>query len=246
MKRPLSFFAVLLFITLAIPANARAAFTGQMEMALTMPNGTAEIMYLFGKKEQRMDMTMHLDRIPEPLETTVITRSSRPDEAIIVNHKAKSWSAVNLRTAAESATLLDFDSDYQFSRIGMETVKGYPCEHVRLQSSTEQLDLWISDGLANFSTFRLLQSQNPRLSNTSLSKTLEKNGADGFPVRIVQNNESGLYSMELVTVLPKQVTQSSFTIPKSYIQTDPDRVTLNSDQKKHLRQLMEKMKEFER
>jgi len=245
MKRPLSFFATLLFIILAIPTSARAAFTGEMEMALTMPNGTSEITYLFGKSDQKMDMTMHLDRIPEPLKTTVITRSSRPDEAIIINHKAKTWSSVNLRTAAESATLLDFDSNYRFSRIGNETVKGYPCEHVRLQSSTERLDLWISRGLADFSTFRLLQSQNPRLSNTSLSKALEQNGIDGFPVRIVQNNDNGRYAMELVRVKAEQVPESAFSIPSGYQKTEPGRVSIDSDQKKHLRELMEKMKAFE-
>ncbi len=216
-----------------------------MEMTLTMPNGTAEIMYLFGDEAQKMEMTMQLDRIPEPLNTTVITRSSRPDEAVIVNHKAKTWSMVNLRTAAESATLLDFDSDYRFTRIGPETIKNQPCEHVRLESSTDKLDLWISGTLGDFSTFRLLQSQNPRLSNTSLSKTLEENGVDGFPVRIIQNNDSGRYAMELVKVKPKKVTGPSFAIPDSYTQTEPGQVEIDDDQKKHLRQLMEKMKKFE-
>ncbi|MBN1928021.1 MAG: DUF4412 domain-containing protein [Chlorobiaceae bacterium] len=245
MKQLPGILATLLFILLAIPSSAHAAFTGEMEMALTMPNGKAEITYLFGRRDQKMEMTMHLDRIPEPLRTTVITRSSKPDEAIIVNHKAKSWSTVNLRTAAESATLLDFDSDYRFTRIGTETVKGYPCEHVRLQSSTERLDLWISKGLADFSTFRLLQSQNPRLSNTSLSRTLEKNGVDGFPVRIIQLNDSGRYAMELLRVRQKAIPESGFAIPSGYRKTEAGRVTIDSDQKKHLRQLMEKMKTFE-
>lgn len=246
MKRSIPLFAALFFLILSIPTSARAAFTGKMDMKLTMPNGKADVTYLFGKRDQKMDMTMHLDRIPEPLKTTVITRRSRPDEAIIINHKAKTWSAVNLRTAAESATLLDFDSNYRFSRIGNETIKGYPCEHVRLQSSTEKLDLWISRGLADFSTFRLLQSQNPRLSNTSLSKALEQNGIDGFPVRIVQQNDNGRYAMELVRVKAGPVPESAFAIPAGYQKTDPNRVTIDKDQKQHLRQLMEKMKSFEK
>jgi hypothetical protein len=245
MKRLPGLFATLLLLILALPASAHAAFTGEMNMKLTMPNGTASITYLFGTRDQKMDMTMQLDRIPEPLKTTIITRSARPDEATIVNHKSKSWSVMNLRSAAESATLLDFDSNYRFTRVGPETVKGYPCEHVRLTSSTDTLDLWISKGLADFSTFRLLQSQNPRLSNTSLSRVLKQNGVDGFPVKIVQKNENGLYIMELKKVTPKLVATSSFRVPAGYRQTEPGQTNIDKQQKEHLRQLMEKMKKFE-
>jgi hypothetical protein len=245
MKRLSTLFAALFLLILAMPSSAVAAFTGTMDMKLIMPNGKADITYLFGKRDQKMDMTMMLDRIPEPLRTTVITRSSKPDDATIINHKAGTWSTMSLRTAAESATLLDFDSNYRFSRIGSETVKSYPCEHVRLTSSTEQLDLWISKGLADFSTFRLLQSQNPRLSNTSLSRVLKENGIDGFPVRIVQNNDNGRYSMELVKVMPKPVPDSKFTVPAGYKRVEPERVNMDTRQKEHLRQLMNKMKKFE-
>jgi hypothetical protein len=246
MKKLYLFAALLLLMLIAIPSNAPAAFTGQMDMKLTMPNGTADITYLFGQKNQRMDMAMKIDRIPEPLKTTVITRSSRPDEATIVNHRARTWSTVNLRSAAESATLLDFDSNYSFSRVGTETVKGYRCEHVQLTSSTEKLDLWISKGLADFSTFRILQSQNPRLSNTSLSRTLEKNGIEGFPVKIVQKNDNGLYIMELTAVSARPVPDSRFSVPAGYAKTEAGQPALDSRQKEHLRKLMEKMKDFEK
>jgi hypothetical protein len=246
MKKLYIFTAVLLFITLAAPAKAPAAFTGQMNMKLTMPNGKADITYLFGKKNQRMDMAMTVDKIPEPLQTTVITRSSRPDEATIVNHRNRTWTIVNLRTAAENATLLDFDSNYRFTRIGTEMLKGYQCEHVQLTSKTEKLDLWMSKGLADFSTFRLLQSQNPRLSNTALARTLENNGIEGFPVRIVQKNENGLYIMELTGVSAQPVPDSRFAVPARYAKTEPGQPAVDSRQKEHLKSLMEKMKDFEK
>ena len=245
MKPSIRRLPILIFMLL-LPSLAEAAFTGRMEMALTMPNGTADVTYLFGKGAQRMDMTMRLERIPEPLRTTVITRTSRPDEATIVNHRTKSWSAVNLRTAAESATLIDFDSNYRLARIGSETVKGYRCEHIRLMSTTEQLDLWMSRDLADFSTFRLLQSQNPHLSNTSLSRTIAQAGVEGFPVKIVQKNDNGLYVMELKRATPQPVPDSEFTVPKGYVKTDAVQKTIDSQQKEHLRKLMEKMKDFER
>jgi hypothetical protein len=246
MKHQLLLLAALIALFASIPAHADAAFTGQMDMSLKMPNGTADITYLFGRSAQRMDMTMRLERIPEPLRTTVITRSSRPDEASIVNHQAKTWSAVSLRTAAENATLLDFDSNYRLTRLGDETVKGYRCEHIKLTSSTEQLELWMSRDLADFSTFRLLQSQNPRLSNTSLSRTITAAGVAGFPVRIVQKNDNGLYVMELKRAMPRAVPESQFAIPAGYAKSDAAQKPVDSLQKARLRKLMEKMKDFER
>ncbi|HWR02027.1 MAG TPA: DUF4412 domain-containing protein [Chlorobaculum sp.] len=246
MKKLYRFTITLLLTIISIPSIAHAAFTGQMDMRLTMPNGTADITYLFGQKNQRMDMTMKLDKIPEPLKTTVITRSSKPDEATIVNHRNKTWSVVSLRTAAENATLIDFDNNYRFSRVGPETVKGYQCEHIQLFSSTEKLDLWMSKGLADFSTFRLLQSQNPRLSNTALAKTLEKNGIEGFPVRIIQKNDNGLYTMELTSISKKSVPEFRFVVPARYTKTEAGQPAIDSDQKKHLRSLMEKMKDFDK
>ncbi len=246
MKHPFLLLASLLLLLQAIPAKATAAFTGQMEMSLKMPNGSADITYLFGKGAQRMDMTMRLDKIPEPLKTTVITRTSRPDEATIVNHGTKTWNTVNLRTAAESATLINFDSNYRLTRLGSETVKGYPCEHIRLTSSTEQLELWMSKGLADFSTFRLLQSQNPRLSNTSLSKTIAQAGIEGFPVRIVQKNDNGFYVVELKRAVPGPVAASDFSVPPGYVKSGDGPQAVDSLQKQHLRKLMEKMKDFDR
>ncbi|NTU67442.1 MAG: DUF4412 domain-containing protein [Chlorobiaceae bacterium] len=239
-------FALLLIMLSALPSMAAAAFTGRMEMALTMPNGTAEVTYLFGRGAQRMDMAMRVESIPEPLRTTVITRTSRPDEATIVNHRTRSWSAVNLRSAAEGAILIDFDSNYRLARLGSETIKGYRCEHIRLTSATEQLDLWMSRELADFSTFRLLQSQNPRLSNTALSKTIAKAGVEGFPVKIVQKNDNGLYVMELQRAVTQPVPDTEFSVPKGYAKADAVQKPVDSRQKEHLRKLMEKMKDFER
>ena len=246
MKNLHRFTTCLLFMILVIPSISQAAFTGQMEMNLKMPNGTALITYLFGNNVQRMDMTMMLDKIPDPLTTTVITRTSRPDEAMVINQRTKTWSTVNLRTAAEQATLLDFDSSYKLTRLGTEIIKGYTCQHVRLSSSTEQLELWMSGSIADFSTFRLLQSQNPRLSNTSLSKTLSDAGIEGFPVRIVQKNGNGLYVMELRSVSAKTVSESSFTVPAGYTRTESTGKAVDSKEKAHLRELMRKMKDFQK
>jgi hypothetical protein len=243
-KLPLSFLFTVILVTTA-PSAGFAKFTGMMDMMLKMPNGSAEITYFFGTGAQRMDMFMQLEKIPEPLKTTVITRESRPDEALIVNHQARTYSQVNLRTAAENATLLDFDSNYKLSRAGTAVIKGYQCEHILLTSSTEKLELWTSKDVADFSTFRLLQSQNPRLSNTSLAKTLKNSGIEGFPVKIVQHNDNGLYLMELMQVSSKPVAASAFAIPNGYRKTSPGQKAVDSTQKKHLRNLMEKMKDFE-
>jgi len=246
MKKALITLFILLFTTTGNSAFAASKFNGIMEMMLKMPNGSSEITYYFGNNVQRMDMAMQMDKIPEPLKTTVITKASQPDQAYIINHKAKNYSIVNLKTAAENAMLLNFDSNYKLARLGKQTIKGYTCEHISLTSSTEKLELWVTRDLGDFSTFRILQSQNPHLSNTSLAKTLKNAGIEGFPVKIKQYNDNGPYVMELMQIWPKALPQSDFNIPATYQKVTSDQKPLGNQEKEHLKSLMEKMKKFEK
>ncbi len=238
---------LLLLLSAAASASASPAskFSGTMEMSLTMPNGTATVTYLFGQNTQRMDMVMQMDKIPDQLKTTIITKASQPDEAYIINHQAKNYSIVNLKTAAENSMLLDFDSNYTLTRSGKQGIKGYNCEHIILTSTTEKLELWITRDLGEFSTFRILQSQNPRLSNTQLAKTLNAAGIEGFPVKILQYNDNGPYIMELTRISRKAVPPSLFTVPAGYQKITSNQKPLDIQQKAHLKNLMEKMKKFE-
>jgi len=245
MKKILLILLILLSATSADSASAASKFTGIMEMMLKLPNGTARVTYYFGNNVQRMDMFMQMNKIPDPLKTTVITQASRPDQAWLINHQARNYSIVNLRTAAENAMLLDFDSNYKLARLGKQTIKGYACDHISLTSTTEKLELWVTRGLGDFSTFRILQSQNPRLSNTSLAKTLDEAGIEGFPVRILQHNDDGPYLMELVQIRPKALPSSVFNVPAGYRKVADNQKPLDPRQKEHLKSLMEKMKKFE-
>ena len=232
----------LMFCLYTLPAFAR--FTGIIDMNLTMPNGTSGITYFFGSNAQRMDMTTQLDKIPEPLKTTVITRASQPDRAVIVNHKAGTYTKVSLRTAAENATLVDFDNDYRIEKAGKADIKGYNCQHVKLFSTSDTIEMWLTRDIGDFETFRLLQSQNPRLSNTVLAKTLSDEGVDGFPVKIIQDNETGKLAMEVVSVQRAPLESHEFNVPRGYTELTDAQQPLNRKQKEHLKDLMEKMKNF--
>jgi hypothetical protein len=227
-------------------SSAEAKFTGIMQMTMALPNGAADATYYFGSTAQRMDMVMKVNKIPDPLKTTVITKASSPDLAIIVNYQARTWTSVNLRTAAENATLLDFDSNYRLARIGRETLRGYSCEHINLRSTTENIDMWVSRDLGNFSTFSILQAQNPRLSNSALARTLKNAGIEGFPVKIVQKNTGGTSTMELSRISEKAVAASLFEVPEGFRKAADTQKPLDKTEKEHLKSIMEKMKNFER
>ncbi len=245
MKKRLLAFATILMYSSMTSLKALGAFTGIIDMDLTMPNGKSDIIYFFGTNAQRMDMTSQLDKIPEPLRTTVITRKSTPDEAILINHQAGTFSRVNLQTAVENATFIDFDSDYRIEKAGKAMISGYTCEHIRLFSSTEKIEMWLTRDIGNFETFRLLQSQNPRLSNTILSTRLAEEGIDGFPVKIIQENESGVMTMQIAALQPAPIESTEFDIPPGYNEITDSQQPLNTRQKEHLKDLMEKIKSFD-
>ncbi len=241
------FFAVL--VTFALSAftssPALARFTGVIDMNLNMPNGSSAITYFLGDTAQRMDMATKLDNIPDILNTSVITFASQPDEALVINHKAGAYSKVNLKTAAENATLVDFDSDYSIEKADTVNFKGYLCQHVRLSSSSDSLEMWLTKNIGDFQMFRLLQSQNPRLSNTLLAKKLADENIDGFPVKIIQHNETGTLSMEIVSVQQSRLESHEFKVPGGYREVTDTAQPLEKQQKEHLKELMEKMKNFE-
>ncbi len=245
MKRTLKHLLPVLLLLCLIAPDASAKFKGVIDMNLALPNGSSDITYFFGDRAQRMDMTTELDKIPEPLKTTVITRASKPDEALLLNHRAETWTKLNLKTAAENATLIDFDDDYTVETSGTEDIQGYNCRRVTLSSRTDTIELWLTRDIGDFDSFRLLQSQNPRLSNTALARKLSEKGIDGFPARVVQVNESGRTSMEIVSARKEQVKASEFSIPEGYREVADARKPLDTKQKEHLKDLMEKMKNFE-
>lgn len=236
---------IILLGTMLTPGNARADFNGRITMDLTMPNGQAVLAYLFGRNDQRMDMTTRFERIPDPLETTVITRKNEPDRAIILNHKAGTYTRLNLRDALEQATLVDFDQHYRLRNLGQETISDYTTTHIILESRTDHIEMWLSRDIADFQTFRLLQSQSPRLSNTGLAQAITAAGLDGFPVRIVQHNETGTITMQVTDVKSMQPPRSKFRVPDSYSEVTGSRQPLDAKQKEHLKEIMEKIKQFE-
>ncbi len=244
MKKTFSVIVTTLMLLALSRLSALAGFTGVIDMNLTMPNGTSEILYFFGRNAQRMDMTTKLDKIPDSLYTTVITRKSEPDLAVIVNHKAGTYKKISLKTALETTTLVDFDSDYRIVRGQSATIQGYQCDHVTLSSSTDTIEMWLTEDIGDFETFRLLQSQNPRLSNTVLSEKLAEEGIDGFPVRVIQKNENGQLAMEVVSVSRKSVETDRFSVPEGYSELVDEQKPLNNRQKEHLKDLMDKIKDF--
>jgi hypothetical protein len=104
--------------------------------------------------------------------------------------------------------------------------------------------MWLTRDIGDFKTFRLLQSQNPRLSNTLLAKKLSDEGLDGFPVKIIQENENGTLVMEVVSVQQAPVEPNEFGIPEGYTEIVDTQQPLNHKQKEHLKELMEKIKNF--
>ncbi|ANT64421.1 MULTISPECIES: DUF4412 domain-containing protein [Prosthecochloris] len=246
MKRIITRGAILILLgTILIPAPARADFNGRITMDLTMPNGQAMLAYLFGRNDQRMDMTTRLERIPDPLETTVITRKTDPDRAIILNHKAGTYTRINLRDALEQATLVDFDQNYKLRNLGRKNISDYETTHIVLESRTDRIEMWLSRDVADFQTFRLLQAQSPRLSNTGLAQAITGAGVDGFPIRIVQINETGTITMQVTGVESMQPPRSEFRVPDGYSEVTGTRRPLDTTQKEHLREVMEKIKQFE-
>lgn len=116
--------------------------------------------------------------------------------------------------------------NYQVTKIGNETVQGYPCIHSKLVStigsglfkSKTTMDIWTSTAVPGYSLFKRLSTlQNVK---PKMMAALENAGAGGFFVKMVAGDKDYSMTMALVQAEEKTFPASLFEIPAGYTKSD--------------------------
>jgi len=216
-------------------------FIGKIEMNLESPQGSGEIAFTFGKHAERMDMQITPPQLSSAIKTSMILKHDSPDLAHVLMDATKSYMIIDLKKATAMAGGISVDENYDIQVIGQDKVQGYRCQHVKVTGNATDLELWLSPEILDFETFRRLQSQNPKMSNSALADALKKAGADGFPIRMLQTMNGQKIKMELRKVERKKaIAASVFEIPASYQKIQPQ-MQMTEEQRKKMRELMQKL-----
>jgi hypothetical protein len=167
-----------------------------------------------GRKEMRINM-------PGVMTGKMITigHINQPIYSVSLHPDAKTYSL----NVIDTSLINSRTSNYVVTRIGNETVQGYPCVHVKLKSttgsglfkSTSSMDLWTSTAVPGYDLYNAVR--NGQLANPpAMLQALDKAGAGGFIVRMDAGDKDYTMSMVLVHAEEKDLPASLFEIPAGY------------------------------
>ncbi|HXD76399.1 MAG TPA: DUF4412 domain-containing protein [Puia sp.] len=162
-------------------------------------------------------------RIPVPGAHTgkiiAIGHSAQPGYSMILDNAERTYTLNIIDTA-----LINSGSQYEVTRIGTETVSGYPCTHVRVSNnigsgafkSSTTFDLWTSTAVPGYSLYSKLLTLSG--SQGGMIGSLNKAGAAGFLVKMTGGGDGAGYSMvmQLQRVQQRNFPASLFKIPAGY------------------------------
>ncbi len=111
---------------------------------------------------------------------------------------------------------------YQVTKIGTETVGGYPCIHSKMiimgQNKKEVIteDIWTSASVPGYA--QLKRDLSNQHVTVKMMQELEKAGCNGFIVKVTGGTAQMKFEMLLITVERKNFPASMFSIPTGYVE----------------------------
>ena len=147
----------------------------------------------------------------------VIGRAGQPHYSILLDPDNKGYSLAVIDTALMNST----HQTYKVTRVGNETVDGYPCVHVKLtttsgsgifkSSSTE--DLWTSTNVPGYALYQKLSDQTV---SYPMMQALQQAGAGGVMVKMAASGKDYAMTYDMIEAKSGSYPASLFTIPNGY------------------------------
>jgi hypothetical protein len=176
--------------------------------------------YFANSGEGRVEMTMPIPgAAANPM--IILGRAKSSGSSIILYPASRTFALQRIDTS-----LLNGNSNFQITKVGNETVQGYPCIHAKMVSVygsgsfkvTTTTDLWTSISVPGYSNYsRLLHLQPTQIG---MMAALDKAGCMGYIVKM--QTTSANYNMVSVLVKAEEGRYSAdlFRIPSGYTESD--------------------------
>jgi hypothetical protein len=163
----------------------------------------------------------HFDMNMLGMKMTVLGHDDQHKYSVMLYPESKSYKLNAIDTARLIADQKKMN--ITVTKIGNETVAGYPCVHSKLTMVTPNgnkpitvtEELWTSNSVPGYAQIKqLMSTQN--ITFTMLQK-LDQAGCDGFVVKMTMASESINMNMILITADRKTFPASTFEIPAGYV-----------------------------
>jgi hypothetical protein len=206
-------------------------FEGILTMQSTIPGAanTETKMYI-SKEGMRYESSSAIKDLPTAFRMVMISPAATPNLIYLINDEARSYTVIDtdeLQKDMEKSDLVDFYEDAKIENLGREKVNGYDCTHVRITSSRNVMEMWVSKEIIDYFTYAKMQSAREK-NMPALARKLKDAGLDGFPVRTritspgssAGGQQTAAVVTELVKVERKGLDASLFKIPDGYAKTE--------------------------
>lgn len=192
------------------------------EYAITMSGNKTSVkdsteIYFTNSGEGRSEM-----RIPMPglrLNKMIsIGRQREPGYTIILYPESRTY----ILHIIDTSLMIKSEESYQVTRIGTETIQGYPCVHSKIVTTSgsgrfkysSSMEVWTSTAVPGYALYKKMTSL--QTTQTGMISALETAGGGGVFVKLVVSGTE--YSMEqlLIKAEEKSLPASLFLIPADY------------------------------
>jgi hypothetical protein len=186
-------------------------------------------MYVSSKGDMRVEMhsDMNFRGHKSPIPMVLIGHSSKPDESIIIDDSAKTYTIHHIDTTDLNTGI---KTESSVTKVGEEKVFGYNCVHAKIISnkkignfynSTDTINLWRSKDVPMEASVKALFTQfESRTGSYMYSKEtvakLKEMGCEGFTVKMITNAKDHSTVMQLTKSEHKTLPASMFQIPAGY------------------------------
>ncbi|NTU97380.1 MAG: DUF4412 domain-containing protein [Chlorobiaceae bacterium] len=230
-------------------------FEGVLTMQTTIPGAAnAETKMFISKEGLRYETSTTMKELPSPIRMVMISPAGTPNLIYLLNDDSKSYTIIDteeLKKELEKAGRKDFYEDAKIENLGKEKVNGFDCTHIRITSSQNVMEMWVSRDIIDYLTYAKMQGARDKNMPT-LAKKLKDAGLDGFPVRTsmsvsrpsADGRESAVVT-ELVKVERQGLDASLFRVPDGYVKAEiPSMMNYGaSPNNKQMEAMMKKMQE---
>lgn len=210
--------AVVVLLALLAPPALAASFSGTIEMRISAigdgPSGTVKLTTAEAGTLTETSMMTPVG----PMKMKMITRAAKPGILWLVDDARRTITEMSTASTGSEARSAADDEAWTVKRLGTENVAGYSAVHVRAtgaRSGTE-LELWTSREVMSGERYRAAFGQESRMTS-NMPAALKKEGAHGFPVRLVSKERDGSrVTFELIKATAGTPPASTFELPAGY------------------------------
>ncbi len=186
-------------------------------------------MFVSSKGDMRSEMntvsSLNGNKITAPI--IIIAHSNKPDESIIIDDSAKTYSINNInRNGLDTKEKIEST----VSKVGEDKILGFNCVHAKIISKNfignfysivDTVDIWRSNDVPIQSTVKdLMNKFESRTGNYMYSKEvtdqLKQMGCIGFMVKMEIGSKDASTVMQLTKVEHRDLPASMFEIPAGY------------------------------